>query len=147
MEALFSDQVRDIIQTSGKLAVRFRYDYIGPEHVLLAIIDESLKNKNVVLDILKGLNVNLFNLIEDIEASFDNSKSSAAKSSLPLTKASEKILKLSYLEAMRFHSIFIETEHLLLSYLKHDSAFCERVLTVKYGLTYEKAKTWMEAGG
>ncbi|HEY9002172.1 MAG TPA: Clp protease N-terminal domain-containing protein [Mucilaginibacter sp.] len=73
----FSDLVRDIIHTSGKLAAQFGYDYVDSEHLLLAIIDESLKDPKgggVVLKTFKQLDVDIFQLIECIERTFDSTK-------------------------------------------------------------------------
>jgi ATP-dependent Clp protease ATP-binding subunit ClpC len=147
MEALFSDQVRDILQTSRKLAARFKYDHIDSEHLLLSIIDESLKNKNAVLEVLKHFNINIFNLIEDIEASFNSTGESVGNERIPFTKKTESILKLSYLEAKTFLSSIIESEHLFLSYLRGNPAFCERTLNAKYELTYDKVKSYLKFGG
>jgi hypothetical protein len=55
MEKSFSPFAENIMQTSGKLAIRFGYDHIYTEHIFLAVIDESLKNangQNLVIKIL-----------------------------------------------------------------------------------------------
>jgi len=148
MEKHFSDATRAIIQTSGRLATQFKYESVEPEHLLLAIIDESLKNPAegaMILAIFKRLNVNLFNLIEDIESSLDVAKTTSPKTDrLPLSKQTEKILKISYLEAKIFRSHNIRPEHILLSYLRNGSAFTEETLKSKYNMTYQNVHDTVE---
>lgn len=114
-----------------------------PEHLLLALIDDCLKKpteSEIVLQAFKQLNVKLFDLIEDIEASFDHTQTFAVEGKIPLSKKVEMILKLSFLEAKTLRSHTINAEHVFLSYLRGQTAFCENKLTPKYGLTYDKAK-------
>jgi ATP-dependent Clp protease ATP-binding subunit ClpA len=142
----FSDLTRSIIQSSGRLAVQFRYSFVEPEHLLLAIIDECIKNpdKNVVLKIFKHFKVNLFELIEDVERTFDSPNIPIADRKIPFTKKTEYILKLTHVEANRCHSIKIEAEHVFLSYLRAETAFSEKTLNHKYNLIYEPVKDYVK---
>lgn len=144
---LFSDLVRDIIYTSGKLAAQFGCEYVDSECLLLAVIDESLRNPeagNNLLKTFKHLKIDIFSLIENIESTFDPTKASLAIEKIPLTKKVEFILKMSVLEArslQKFHRI--DAEHVLLSYLKVGSSFSENELTAKYNLTYDRFKDFV----
>ncbi|MEO6150377.1 MAG: Clp protease N-terminal domain-containing protein [Mucilaginibacter sp.] len=141
--AYFSDIVNDVLRTTGKLAVASKCDHIDSEHILLAIIDESLKNadKNcITIKVFKLLNINLFELIEDIESAFDKTENLAVSDKLPFSKKAEMILKHSFIEAKIYHSIFIDIEHVLLAYLRRDSLFLEKTLIPKYNLTYKRVK-------
>jgi ATP-dependent Clp protease ATP-binding subunit ClpC len=140
--ALFSPLVESIIQASGKLAVKLNYESIVPDHLLLSIIDESLKTptNNILLKAFKHLNINLFNLIDDIEQSFDKYEKREINDRIPFSRGTEHILKLSFLEAKSLNSLFIEAEHLLLSYLRADDTFSKDVLQPKHALTYDKVK-------
>ncbi|WP_295650602.1 Clp protease N-terminal domain-containing protein [uncultured Mucilaginibacter sp.] len=141
--AHFTDLVRDIIQTSGKVAVRYKYDHVDTEHLLLALIDECLKNPvggGIVLKIFRQLNVNLFDLIEDIEGTFDDKQESVFAGKIQLTQKVILILKLSYLEAKISQSETIYPEHILLSYLKSGTTFSKDKLTLKYSFTYDRVK-------
>jgi ATP-dependent Clp protease ATP-binding subunit ClpC len=143
METPFSDLVLNIIQTSGKVAVRFKYENVLPEHLLLALIDECLKNPveaAIVLKTFKELNIDLFDLIQDIETSFDDTQAYVIEGRIPISKKAEMILKLSFLEAKIFRSDIINAEHILLSYLRGQPPFYENILVPKYGLIYNSAK-------
>ena len=143
MQYDFSDTTRAVLQTSGRLAVQYKYESIEPEHLLLALIDESLKNSSsnkVVLAVFKHLGINLFNLIEDIEESFDRSRSAEVGNAIPFSKRTEFILKLTAPEAKKLFSDEIYTEHILLSYVRCQSAFFEAVLKPKYNLDYQDVK-------
>ncbi|MBV8389812.1 MAG: hypothetical protein JO080_08440 [Mucilaginibacter sp.] len=143
----FSDLVRDIIHTSGKLAAQFGYEYVDSEHLLLAIIDESLKDPKaggVVLKTFKQLGIDIFQLIESIETTFDPNQTSIIIEKIPLTHKAEFMLKMSVLEArslQKFH--IIEAEHILLSYLKVGSDFSKNELTGKFNLTYDRVKDFI----
>jgi len=144
---IFSDLVRDIIQTSGKLAAQFGYDYVDSEHLLLAVIDESLRNPkagNILLKTLKHFNIDLFALIEDIEGTFDVTKISLSIEKIPFTNKVNKMLRISFLEArslQSFHSI--EAEHIFLAYLHIGSGFSKNELGMKYNLTYEQVRDFI----
>jgi len=141
MEKLFSPFAENIMQTSEKLARRFGCDYIDSEHIFLAIIDESLKNangENLVIKILKHLNINLFNLIEDVESSFNGNGKAITTDKIPLTKIAELVLKISYLESEIFNSNTISPVHILLAYLRVGSAFSKGKLYAKYNLSYDQ---------
>jgi len=145
--AAFSDLVRDIIHSSGKLAAQFGYDYVDSEHLLLAIIDESLKDPkagSVILKTFKQLSIDIFQLIESIESTFDSAQTSIILEKIPLTNKAELILKMSFLEAKLLQKWYcIEAEHILLAYLKVGTPFSKNELTVKYNLTYDRVKDFI----
>lgn len=101
-------------------------------------------DKNVVLKIFKHFKVNLFELIEDVERTFDSPNIPIADRKIPFTKKTEYILKLTHVEANRCHSIKIEAEHVFLSYLRAETAFSEKTLNHKYNLIYEPVKDYVK---
>ncbi len=56
--------------------------------------------------------------------------------SIPLTKQTEKVLKITYLEAKIFKSDIIGTEHLLLSILRDEDNISSQTLA-KFNVNYE----------
>ncbi len=54
MDCKFTQKVSELIQLSKKEANKLRSSCIGPEHILLAILDDA---NNGAFDILKGLGV------------------------------------------------------------------------------------------
>ena len=62
---------------------------------------------------------------------------------IPLTRQSEKVLKITYLEAKIFKSALIGTEHLLLSILRDEDNLATQILEkfeVNYDLVKEQIK-------
>ncbi|TAF73715.1 MAG: ATP-dependent Clp protease ATP-binding subunit [Bacteroidetes bacterium] len=143
MEAKFSDKVKEIISYSREEAVRLGHDYIGTEHIVLGLIREG---EGMSLNLLKKLGVNLDELKRSIEqytkstATFRQIKNI---DQLPLTKSSEKALKITYLEAKHFKSEFISPEHLVLAILRDDDNLASQILK-KYDVSYDVFKELVE---
>src|SRR5690606_15522071 len=62
---------------------------------------------------------------------------------IPLTRQSEKVLKITYLEAKIFKSQLIGTEHLLLSILRDEDNIATQILE-KFDVNYEIVKEMLE---
>ncbi len=144
MEAKFSNRVKEVIALSKEEALRLGHDYIGVEHFLLGIIREG---EGVAVSLLKKLGVSLDELRETVEQAIQgtakSSKNGSNVSSIPLTKQSEKILKITYLEAKIFRSQLIGTEHLLLSILRDMDSVPTQILE-KYQVNYDTVKELLE---
>jgi len=136
MESNFSNRVQDVIRYSRDEAIRIGNDYIGTEHLLLGIIREGGGKAIKIINIL-GADVSLIR--GDIERTSGKAGKTMTVGNIPLTKQSEKVLKITYLEAKIFKSDVIGTEHLLLSMLREDDNLASQILQ-KYNITYEKVK-------
>ena len=119
MEAKFSNRVKEVISLSREEALRLGHDYIGTEHLLLGVIREG---EGVAIGLLKKLGISLEDLRASVEHNTKNTTSSNLKNvtNIPLTRQTEKVLKITYLEAKIFKSKLIGTEHLLLSILRDE---------------------------
>lgn len=62
---------------------------------------------------------------------------------IPLTRQSEKVLKITYLEAKIFKSQLIGTEHLLLSILRDEDNIATQILE-KFDVNYDVVKEMLE---
>lgn len=143
MEAKFSEKAKEMITMSREEALRLGHDYIGTEHLLLGMIREG---DSISLQILKKMGVNLEELKKAVEQYTKNTASfSTIKSvdQIPLTKQSEKVLKITYLEAKAFKSEWIGTEHVLLSILRDKENLATQILN-KFDVTYDLFKEWLE---
>ncbi len=146
MEARFSKRVKEVISLSRQEALRLGHDYIGTEHLLLGILKEG---EGIAVSLLKKLGVDLDDLREAIEeATKAASTGTTNVTNIPLTRQSEKVLKITYLEARIFKSELIGTEHLLLSILRDGDNLAARLLekmkvnyhTIKEMLEYQSSK-------
>jgi len=142
MEAKFSNRVKEVISLSREEALRLGHDYIGTEHLLLGMIREG---EGVALSILKKLGTSLEELREAIERATKGTANHNVKNlaNIPLTRQSEKVLKITYLEAKIFKSQLIGTEHLLLSILRDEDNIATQILE-KFDVNYEVVKEMLE---
>ena len=142
MEAKFSNRVKEVISLSREEALRLGHDYIGTEHLLLGMIREG---EGVAIGLLKKLGVSLDELRNSVEQATKGTTTSNVKnlSNIPLTRQSEKVLKITYLEAKIFKSHLIGTEHLLLSILRDEDNLATQILD-KFEVGYDVVKEMLE---
>jgi ATP-dependent Clp protease ATP-binding subunit ClpC len=142
MEAKFSNRVKEVISLSREEALRLGHDYIGTEHLLLGMIREG---EGVAVSILKKLGVPLDELRNSVERAVKGTANHNVKNlaNIPLTRQSEKVLKITYLEAKIFKSALIGTEHLLLSILRDEDNIATQILQ-KFDTNYDSVKEMLE---
>ena len=142
MEAKFSNRVKEVISLSREEALRLGHDYIGTEHLLLGMIREG---EGVAVGLLKKLSISLDELRTTIEQATKGTATNNVKNlaNIPLTRQSEKTLKITYLEAKIFKSPLIGTEHLLLSILRDEDNVATQILH-KFNVNYEVIKEMLE---
>jgi ATP-dependent Clp protease ATP-binding subunit ClpC len=135
MDQNFSTQVRNIISYSREEALRLGNDFINVEHLVLGIIREG---ENTVVNILKSLNVDLYEFRKELELAVKDKTGKAVTNanSVPLTKQAEKVIRVTLLEAKSFKSPQVETEHLMLSILKHKENVATQLL-LQYDVDYD----------
>jgi ATP-dependent Clp protease ATP-binding subunit ClpC len=142
MEAKFSNRVKEVISLSREEALRLGHDYIGTEHLLLGMIREG---EGVAVSILKKLGIPMDELRAAIERAVKGTANHNVKNmaNIPLTRQSEKVLKITYLEAKIFKSQLIGTEHLLLSILRDEDNIATQILN-KFEVNYDSIKEMLE---
>ena len=142
MEAKFSNRVKEVISLSREEALRLGHDYIGTEHLLFGMVREG---EGVAVAVLKKLGVPLDELRGEIEKISKGTATHEIKNlaNIPLTRASEKVLKITYLEAKIFKAQLIGTEHLLLSILRDPDNLATQILN-KFDVAYDVVKEMLE---
>ncbi len=127
---------------SKEEAIRLGNDYLGPEHLFLGILRDT--NCSAV-EILKELDVNTIELRKKIEAYLKNTENELTFDDFDKiipTKASERIQKFMYSEAIALNSEEIDTEHLLLAILRVPSRFSQ--LLDESNIEYDMVKMIVE---
>ncbi|MDH5399531.1 MAG: ATP-dependent Clp protease ATP-binding subunit, partial [Cyclobacteriaceae bacterium] len=143
MEAKFSNRVKEVISLSREEALRLGHDYIGTEHLLLGMIREG---EGVAVSLLRKLGISLDELrvaVEKVSKGNIQGKDVKNLTNIPLTRQSEKVLKITYLEAKIFKSQLIGTEHLLLSILRDEDNIATQILE-KFDVNYDVVKELLE---
>ena len=127
MDSKYSQHVKGVLNYSKEEALRLGTPVIGPEHLLLGILRDG---EGEAIDILQRLGADLSTIRKIIE---DHIKPAVYRSipeteDIPLTKSTERVLKLVFLEAKSLKCAEVKTEHLLLAILKDENAFATQVL-------------------
>jgi ATP-dependent Clp protease ATP-binding subunit ClpC len=134
MKNNYSKQLMDVLEYSREEAVRLQNSYIGPEHLMLGIIRDG---EGSAVYLLNELNVNIPDVKKCIELDIRNTHGSEyiAGNEIPISKISERVLRMSLLEARLFKSEETGTEHLLLAILKEEFNNVTKILA-KTGVSY-----------
>ena len=121
MDGKFSQRIKDVLTYSKEEAIRLGNPYIGTEHLFLGILREG---EGPAVETLLSLGVDLAEMKKTIEGSIRSDKPLDLKTTdnIPLLQASERVLKLVYLEAMAMKNEVIDTDHLLLAILKDETS-------------------------
>jgi ATP-dependent Clp protease ATP-binding subunit ClpC len=142
MEPKFSQRVKEVISLAREEALRLGHDYIGTEHLILGMIREG---EGLGLELIQKAGLNPDELRTSIENSTRGTATNTIKnlSNIPLTRQSEKVLKITHLEAKIFKSDVIGTEHLLLAVLRDDDNLGCQILN-RYRINYKLIKEMLE---
>ncbi len=140
MKNNFSSRVQMVIQFSREEALRLGHDYIGTEHLLLGLIREG---EGIAVEILRNLGCDLDEIKRSVEDSVKPSGETMTIGNIPFTKRAEKILKMAYVEAEKYKSDIIGTEHLLLALVKEKDGVAAQVL-VSFDVTYDTVREELE---
>lgn len=142
MEPKFSQRVKEVISLAREEALRLGHDYIGTEHLILGMIREG---DGMGLELIKKTGIRVSDLKQSIESATRGTATNNIKNlaNIPLTRQSEKVLKITHLEAKIFKAEIIGTEHLLLAILRDgDNLGCQ--ILNRFKVNYELIKEMLE---
>ena len=144
MDKKFSPKVRKVIKSSRDVALKLGHDFIGTEHLLLGIIEDSTCLSVKVLD---SLEVDIDDLIKTLQTSIKRSGPSNNTDleigNLPLSRQAEKVLKITILEAKSSKSSVADPEHLFLSILKDKNSQATKILS-RFDVDYDIFKAELD---
>jgi ATP-dependent Clp protease ATP-binding subunit ClpC len=121
----FSDYAKEVMYLANQEAQRFNHEYIGTEHILLGLIEES---KGVAAKVFKNLNVNLSKVRLEVEKLVQSGPNMVTMGSLPQTPRAKKVIEYAIEEAHGFKHNYIGTEHILLGLLREMEGVAAQVL-------------------
>ncbi len=144
MENNFSPRVRKIMTYSREEAGRLQTNYLAPEHLMLGILRNG---EGLAIEALKDFGIDLIELKDSIDNNILKQQEDAyPNSEIVLSKSTEKILKMSILEARLTKSQETDSEHLLLAILKdHDNVTA--MLLEENHMDYNGAFTYIKSMG
>ncbi len=141
MKENFSKGVQKILKYAKEEAVRLGHSYVGSEHLLLGIIQDSNGKANSVLI---SIGCDLDEMKAMIEEMTKPSGGTMTLGHLPLTRRAERILRTTYAEAQNM-SIEIATQiHMLLALVKESDGLASEVLQA-YSIDYELLNSYISS--
>ena len=133
----FTERARKVMSFARLEAQRFHHDYVGTEHILLALVKEGTGVASVVL---KKMGVELKEIRAEIEKVVERGPEPVPPNQqLPYTPRAKRVLELSLEEARGLSHHYIGTEHLLLGLLREQEGIAAQVL-VNLGLKLEEVR-------
>jgi ATP-dependent Clp protease ATP-binding subunit ClpC len=121
----FTDRARRVVVLAQEEARMLNHDYIGSEHILIALIRES---GGVAAQALESLGITEEAARQQVEEIVGAGQTGPQRGHLPLTPRAKKILQLSMREAIALGHAYIGTEHILLGLIREDDGVAVRVL-------------------
>jgi ATP-dependent Clp protease ATP-binding subunit ClpC len=120
----FTDRARRVLVLAQEEARLLNHNFIGTEHLLIALIEErdgvaahSLRDLGITLEAVR-------NRVEEIIGASASTPSGGA----PFTPRTKKVLELSLREALQLNHSYIGTEHLLLGLVREGEGVGAQVL-------------------
>ena len=136
----FTPQARRVVVRSQDTARELNHNYIGTEHLLLALLEER---EGIAPQVLGSLGVSLIEARTQVEEIIGRG-TEVTSGALPFTPRAKKVLELSLREALqlgpRLGHRDIGPEHLLLGLIREGDGVASRVLT-KLGADMDRART------
>ncbi len=132
----FTERARKVLSLAQEEAQRFQHNYIGTEHLLLALLHE---NKGVAVEVLGNLEIDTNEIRETIEAIIDKGDR-ILLDEIGFTPRSKKVIELAKDEAQSMKHHYVGIEHLLLGIVREGEGIAAGVLE-QMGVTMERVRT------
>jgi len=121
----FTDRARRVTVLAQEEARMHNHDYIGTEHVLLALIHEG---NGVAAKALRALGIPLEAVRQQVEEIIGRGLQAPRGGHIPFTPRAKKVLQNSLREAMQLGHKYIGTEHILLGLIREGEGVAAQVL-------------------
>jgi ATP-dependent Clp protease ATP-binding subunit ClpC len=133
----FTEGVRKVLAMAREEAVRLHHEYVGTEHMLLAMLRHD---EGMGMSVLTALDADTDALRAQIETTVKTGKATSHTGpDLPYTNRAKVVLEMSMKEARDLGHSYVGSEHLLLGLLREEKGIAAQVLTGA-GVTLEGAR-------
>ena len=134
----FTERVRRILSRAREEAAGFRHEYVGTEHILLAMLREQ---EGVAATALRSLGGDPDQIRDTIGNVLQAGHAGAThRGDLPYTSRAKKVLELAMNEARNLGHDYVGTEHLFLGLIREEKGIAAQVLRMRAGITEEAAR-------
>lgn len=121
----FTERGRKVIIYAKEEAERRNNDYLGTEHLLLAILREE---DSIPITILKKMGLSIDEIRFEVERNLPVGSNLLTFGDIPFTPRAKKVLELSIEEARLLGHNYIGSEHLLLGLIREDEGIGGKIL-------------------
>lgn len=123
----FTERVRLVLQLAREQALSLQHEYVGTEHILLALIHEG---EGVANAALLNLGIDPAAIQQQLTGILKKGSTAiSADRALPYTSRAKKVLELSMMEARDLQHPYVGTEHLLLGLIDEEKGIAAQVLS------------------
>ena len=126
----FTNQAQRILALAEQEARRLNHDYVGTEHILLALVDEHV---GFATDVLHSFGVDAHKVRVEIDRLVQPGVAAGASGALPLTPRAKQAVAFAREEAHSVDLKRVDAEHLLLGLMREPDGVARHVL-VNLGL-------------
>jgi ATP-dependent Clp protease ATP-binding subunit ClpC len=120
----FTDRARRVVVLAQEEARTLNHDYVGTEHILLALIREG---EGVAVKALESLGISLESLRQRVREIIGHGEG-VSSAPIPFTPRAKSVLQLSLQESRELGHGYIGTEHILLGLLDEKDGIAGQVL-------------------
>src|SRR6266481_2265241 len=120
----FSDRARRVVVQAQEEARRLNYSFIGPEHLLLALVQSDGTGPQA----LQSLGVPLESVRRQVEERIGTGPGPSTPGHIPFKGGAKKVLEMSLREALSLGHNYIGTEHILLGLLREGESDTDSVV-------------------
>jgi len=136
------NEKEQIIKESESQARLLNHEYIGTEHILLALVAE---NSGIISDISKNFGITREAIYNETLKLVKKGKHIVYKKTLPMTPRAKLALKSANQLAKESNSVSVNSQHVLLGLLQVEDGVGAQVL-MNLGLNLKKAAVGVEGG-
>lgn len=131
------------MSSARQAADMYNHDYIGPEHILIGILNEGSAESVAMLE---KLSIKSAKLLSSVESKMVVVGGKAASTQLPFTGPAKKVLEHSIHEAILLEHNYVGIEHLLLGLLRVENTLAAEAFkssNISYEDIREKIKAFV----
>ena len=133
----FTDRVRQVLRRAREVALEMHHDYVGTEHLAIAV---ALEPDGPATAVLEALGARCDDIVARVRAAVTpGNPERRVGPDLPYTSRAKKVLELTMAEARLLRHDYVGTEHLLLGILAEKTGIGAETLTAM-GVTLERAR-------
>lgn len=122
----FTERVRKVIQAAREEAILLNHDYLGTEHLLLALAKQS---DCIAAIVISQVGLNADDIEREIRELVEPGPSKVSASEIPFSVHAKTAMELAVEQARTFGHNYVGTEHLLSGLIKEGEGVAARVFS------------------